>query len=292
MGKSITIPESELILNPDGTIYHLKVSPDNLADRIILVGDPHRVEMIANFFDSVEFKGQNREIVTCTGFYKGKRITAMSTGMGTDNIDIVLNELDALVNIDLKTRTIKENKKSLKIFRLGTSGGLQPELPLNSVIVSNYGLGFDGLIHYYKNSHSVIEERLTKSFITYFNWKESLAKPYGISASDELIELFDHEKVFNGITATAPGFYGPQGRQLRLDLAYPDFNNKLKHFAFDNYKILNFEMETSALYALGKMLGHQTITLCVAIANREHKGFSKGYKEAMQDLIELVLAKI
>ncbi|MEE4259268.1 MAG: nucleoside phosphorylase [Bacteroidales bacterium] len=288
----MTIPESELILNPDGTIYHLKVSPENIADHIILVGDPHRVEMIAAFFDSVEFKGQNREIVTCTGLYKGKRITAMSTGMGTDNIDIVLNELDALVNIDLKTRTIKENKKSLKIFRLGTSGGLQPELPLNSVIVSNYGLGFDGLIHYYQNCHSVIEEKLTHTFIKYFNWKEPLPKPYGISASDELIDLFKNEKVFNGITATAPGFYGPQGRQLRLDLAYPDFNNKLKHFAFDNYKILNFEMETSALYALGKMLGHQTLTLCVAIANRDHKGFSKGYKEAMQDLIALVLSKI
>jgi uridine phosphorylase len=292
MGKTLIIPESELILNPDGTIYHLKISPENLADNIILVGDPDRVKMIANFFDTVEFEAQNREIVTCTGYYHSKRITVMSTGMGTDNIDIVINELDALVNIDLKTRKIKENKKSLKIFRLGTSGGLQPDLPLNSVIVSNYGLGFDGLVHYYKNNHSVIEENLSNAFIKYFNWKEPLTKPYCISGSNELIELFNEEDVFHGITATAQGFYGPQGRQLRLELAYPDFNKKLKDFAFGKYKILNFEMETSALYALGKMLGHQTLTLCLAIANRDQKGFSKGYKDAMLNLIELLLSKI
>lgn len=292
MGKRITIPESELVLNPDGTVYHLKISPENLADNIILVGDPNRVEIISNFFDSIEFKGQNREIVTHTGYFTGKRITVMSTGMGTDNIDIVLNELDALVNIDLEKRRIKDEKKSLKIFRLGTSGGLQPELEINSVIVSDYGLGFDGLVHYYGNSHTVIDKHITESFINYFGWKEPLPKPYCIPASQELINLFVGENVHNGITATASGFYGPQGRQLRLDLAYPDFNEKLKHFTYEKYKILNFEMETSALYALGKMLGHRTLTLCVAIANRENKNFSKSYKGAILELIELLLTKI
>jgi len=292
MGKRMTIPESELVLNPDGTVYHLKISPENLADSVILVGDPNRVELISNYFDSIEFKGQNREIVTHTGNYSGKRLTVMSTGMGTDNIDIVINELDALVNIDLKTREIREEKKSLKIFRLGTSGGLQPELQVNSFIVSDFGLGFDGLAHYYRDSHTVIDKQITDSFVNYFGWKEPLTKPYCIPASEELLNLFVRENVHNGITATAPGFYGPQGRKLRLDLAYPDFNEKLKHFTYGKYKILNFEMETSALYALGKMLGHRTLTLCVAIANRENKNFSKSYKGAILELIELLLSKI
>jgi uridine phosphorylase len=292
MGKNITIPESELVLNPDGSVYHLKISPENLAEKVILVGDPGRVGMISDYFDTIEFKSQNREIVTHTGLYAGKRITVLSTGMGTDNIDIVLNELDALVNIDLKTRTINPQKKSLTIIRIGTSGGLQPDLPVNSFVVSNYGLGFDGLIHYYANNGSVIDGDLTNSFIHYFGWKGPLPKPYCIQANTELLELFKGENFYNGITATATGFYGPQGRILRLGLAFPDFNRKLRDFAYLNYKILNFEMETSALYALGKMLGHKTLTVCVAIANRESKVYAGNYKDAMKGLIEILLSKI
>jgi uridine phosphorylase len=292
MGENIIIPESELVLNSDGSIYHLKICPENLADKIILVGDPGRVELISSYFDNIEFKGQNREIVTHTGTFSGKRITVLSTGMGTDNIDIVLNELDALVNVDLKTRTIKPNKKSLKIIRIGTSGGLQPDLPINSFVVSDYGLGFDGLIHYYANNNSVIENDLTNSFIKYFDYKDPLPKPYCISANAELIKLFNGDNFYHGITATASGFYGPQGRKLRLGLAYPDFNNKLRDFAYLDYKILNFEMETSALYALGKMLGHKTLTVCVAIANRENKVYANNYNDAMRGLIELLLSKI
>jgi uridine phosphorylase len=286
MGTNISIPESELVLNPDGSVYHLKIRPDNLAEKVILVGDPGRVSMI-----SIEFKSQNREIVTHTGSYAGKRITVLSTGMGTDNIDIVLNELDALVNIDLKTRTINPQKKSLKIIRIGTSGGLQPDLPVNSFVVSNYGLGFDGLIHYYAKNSSVIDAGLTNSFIQYFDWKGPLPKPYCVQANSELLELFKGKNFYNGITATASGFYGPQGRILRLGLAFPDFNRKLRDFAYLNYKILNFEMETSALYALGKMLGHKTLTVCVAIANRENKVYAGNYKDAMKDLIEILLSK-
>lgn len=292
MGKNLTIPESELVLNPDGSVYHLKIKPENLADNVILVGDPGRVKMISDYFDNIEFMGQNREIVTHTGTYNGKRITVLSTGMGTDNIDIVLNELDALVNINLETRTINPEKKSLKIIRIGTSGGLQPDLPINSFVVSNYGLGFDGLIHYYANNSPVIESELIHSFEKYFDWKGPLPKPYCIAASSELVELFKGDNFFNGITATASGFYGPQGRKLRLDLAFPDFNQKLKGFTYKDYKILNFEMETSALYALGKMLGHKTLTVCVAIANRENKVYAKNYKDAMAELIKLLLTKI
>jgi uridine phosphorylase len=281
-----------LVLNPDGSVYHLKIRPENLAENIILVGDPGRVSMISNFFDTLEFKSQNREILTHTGYYAGKRITVLSTGMGTDNIDIVLNELDALVNIDLKTRTINPQKKSLRIIRIGTSGGLQPDLPVNSFVVSNYGLGFDGLIHYYANNQSGMDAGLTNSILHYFDWTGPLPKPYGVQANAELLKLFTGKNFHNGITATASGFYGPQGRILRLGLAFPDFNRKLMDFEYLNFKILNFEMETSALYALGRLLGHKTLTICVAIANREKKVYAKNYKDAMNELIEILLSKI
>lgn len=292
MGKNITIPESELVLNSDGSVYHLKIKPENLSDRIILVGDPGRVEVISSYFDTIEFKGQNREIVTHTGTFGGKRITALSTGMGTDNIDIVMNELDALVNIDLKTRTVNSQKKSLRIVRVGTSGGIQADLPINSFVVSNYGLGFDGLIHYYANNNSYIEKELTHAFMDYFQWKGPLPDPYCIAADEELVKLFSGENIYHGITATASGFYGPQGRKLRLDLAFPDFNTMLRDFRYSDQKILNFEMETSGLYALGKMLGHKTLTVCVAIANRENKKYAGSYKDAMSNLIQLLLSKI
>ncbi len=285
------IPASELILHQDGSVYHLNIKPEHLADTVILVGDPHRVEMISNYFDRIEFKGENREIVTHTGTLKNKRLTVMSTGMGTDNIDIVLNELDALVNIDLEKKIIKPDHTALNIIRLGTSGGIQPDLPLNSFVLSEYGLGLDGLLSFYKNSEKVIEKDLTDSFISHVNLPSEMPQPYLVKSSDNLSGLFGDEFV-RGITATAPGFYGPQGRQVRLDVAVPNLIDRLQKFEFDEKKIQNLEMETSALFGLSKLLGHHALTICVAIANRHHHGFNPDYKTAIKMLVESVLEKI
>lgn len=285
------IPASELILHEDGSVYHLNIKPDNLAETVILVGDPQRVEMISNYFDRVEFKGENREIVTHTGTLKSKRLTVMSTGMGTDNIDIVLNELDALVNVDLEKKTIKPDHTSLKIIRLGTSGGIQPDLPLNSFVLSEYGLGLDGLMSYYKNAENVIDKDLTAAFISYAGLPADMPQPYLVKSSNELLDSFGDGFV-RGITATAPGFYGPQGRQVRLDVAVPDLIDRLQRFEFKGKKIQNLEMETSALFGLSKLLGHQALTICVAIANRKLHGFNPDYKTAIKKLVERVLDKI
>jgi uridine phosphorylase len=285
------IPASELVLNPDGSVYHLKIKPGQLAKTIVIVGDPHRVAVISSRFDSIEFTSENREIVVHTGKMNGKRITALSTGMGTDNIDIVLNELDALVNIDLEKRQAKNEHTSLNIIRLGTSGALQPEIPLNSFILSEYGIGLDGLLNFYEGNKQVNEIGLIEAFMDSTNYPAALPKPYAVKGSEELIKLFD-DVPLKGITLTAPGFYGPQGRVLRLNLAYPELNNIMQKFTYEQSRVMNFEMETSALYGLGKLLGHNTITLCVAIANRENKQFNKGYKEAISELIDHVLEKI
>ncbi len=285
------IPPSELILHPDGSIYHLKIKPDQLADTIILVGDPNRVEIISNYFDEIEFKGANREIHTHTGFLNKKRLTVMSTGMGTDNIDIVMNELDALVNVDLKSRTVKKQHKDLDIIRLGTSGAIQPEIPLNAFVLSEYGLGLDGLLSFYNDRDKVIDKEMTEAFIEYSEWPEDLPKPYAVRSAEKLINKLG-EGFIHGITATAPGFYGPQGRILRLKLAYPDLIKKLENFRFETIKIVNFEMETSALFGLGKLLGHNTITACVAIANRKKQEYNQNYKEAINNLIELILTRL
>jgi uridine phosphorylase len=291
MIKGKKIPPSELILNTDGSVYHLKIKPENLADTIILVGDPERVEMVSDYFDEVEFKGQNREIKTHTGSLNKKRLTVMSTGMGVDNIDIVLNELDALVNIDLTTRTIKPQHKTLTLFRLGTSGGLQPDIPPNAFILSEYGLGLDGVLRYYQNAEKVIDGEITDTFISQSSWPSDLPKPYAVRSSETLFNLFkDH--FLTGITATAPGFYAPQGRELRLPLAFPDINEKLQNFSFQNKKIVNFEMETSALYGLSKLLNHKALTMCVAIANRKNHNFNQDYKTAIKKLTELLFGII
>lgn len=286
------IPESELILNPDGSIYHLKIKPQYLAGDVILVGDPGRVAMISSFFNSIEFSGHNREFIIHTGFYKGKRITVMSTGMGTDNIDIVLNELDALVNIDLKKRMIKPTHRSLNLFRLGTSGSLQSDLPLNSVVVSEYGLGFDGMLHFYhfQESNELREMRL--AFLKHSGWDEKFPRPYLFPASPPLKKLFEKEPFFKGITVTAPGFYGPQGRKLRLSLTQPELNEKLRTFRYNNTRIMNYEMETSALYGLSNLLGHRAVTVCLAIANRKAGAVHQDHGAAMESLIEIVLDKI
>jgi len=282
---------TELILNEDGGIYHLNLKPENLADTIILVGDPKRVEVVAGYFDKVDYKGFNREIHTQTGMLKNKRITVMSTGMGTDNIDIVLNEINALVNIDLETRKIKNKHTSLNIIRLGTSGALQPDISLNSYVLSEFGLGMDGMLTYYRDYNSVNESTMVQQFIEHTGWKKEFPYPYIVKGSEKLIEKLGKDLI-RGITATAPGFYGPQGRELVLPASDPDLNNKLKSFRYLSHRIVNFEMETSALYGLGKLLGHHTLTVCCAIANRDVKEYNQNYKKAIIGMIELMLDRI
>lgn len=285
------IAESELIINPDGSIYHLNLRPEHLADDIIVVGDPQRVEIISNYFDSVEYKIFNREFVTHTGYLNGKRLTVLATGIGTDNIDIVMNELDAIVNIDLNNRAIKKEHKTLNIIRLGTSGALQKDIPVDSFVFSSYGLGLDGLLNYYEGNNQVIEKDMTKEFIKFSNWHESLSQPYIVKASSKLEDIISRG-MYKGITATAPGFYGPQGRQLRLGLANPNINKTLENFSYNNHLITNFEMETSAIYGLGKLLGHNTATVCAIIANRYSKTYSKDHKKTVVKLIETLLERL
>ncbi len=285
------IEESELIINPDGSIYHLNLLPEHLADDIIVVGDPQRVEIISNYFDSVEVKIHNREFVTHTGYLNGKRLTVLATGIGTDNIDIVMNELDAIVNIDLKSRQVKRDHKSLNIVRLGTSGALQKDIPVDSFVFSSYGLGLDGLLNFYKGGQQIIEKEMTNEFISYSNWDNELSRPYIVKASSKLEDKISRG-MYKGITATAPGFYGPQGRQLRLELANEDINKTLESFTFNNHLITNFEMETSAIYGLGRLLGHNTATVCAIIANRYSRTYSKDHKKTVVKLIETLLERL
>jgi uridine phosphorylase len=285
------IASSELVLNADGSVYHLKLKPEQLADTVIVVGDQGRVEEISVYFESIECKVQNREFVTHTGIFNGKRITALSTGIGTDNIDIVLNELDALVNIDLKTRTIKPEHTSLNIIRIGTSGTLMKDIPVDSIVVSSFGLGFDGLMHFYKFEENSEERALLKEINIALNLPNELNKPYLVKADDRLFEILS-KGFFTGITATASGFYGPQGRKLRLTPAVPDLNERMMNFEHNNLNITNFEMETSALYGLSRLLGHKACTACAIIANRANLEYSKNYKPTMDLLIRTVLERL
>ncbi len=285
-----TYKESELILRPDGSIYHLGLRPDQVADTVIIVGDQYRVEVISNYFDHVEHKMQNREFVTHTGFYNHKRITVLSTGIGPDNIDIVINELDALKNIDFTTRKNQPEKKSIEIFRIGTSGALQEDIPVDSVVASAFSLGLDGLIHFYKNQN-IIDKENTDRFIKESKWPSILNTPYIIPANQHLLNTFG-EGFYKGVTITAPGFYAPQGRNLRLQSAFSDLNEKLEKFEIPPYKVRNFEMETSAFYGLAHLLGHKPLTLCVIIANRKRKEFSKNYKASVDKLIRQFLDQL
>lgn len=285
------IAESELILNPDKSIYHLKLHLHQIADTIIVVGDPGRVSLISSYFDKIEHQVSNREIVTHTGILNNKRLTVLSTGMGTDNIDIVLNELDALVNIDLETRTIKKEKKSLNIIRIGTSGAMQKDIPVDSFVLSEYGLGLDGLLNYYDFKPSIYEKELVTKFYNQTEYLSTFAEPYFVKGSIDLFNLFKSD-CFTGITATAPGFYGPQGRVLRIPLKEKQLNEKLNLFKDGNLRVVNFEMETSALYGLSRILGHNACTVCAVIANRFSNEFSKDYKSTVKKLIELVLYKL
>ena len=285
------IASSELVLNADGSVYHLKLKPEQLADTVIVVGDQGRVEEISVYFESIECKVQNREFVTHTGIFNGKRITALSTGIGTDNIDIVLNELDALVNIDLKSRTIKPEHTSLNIIRIGTSGTLMKDIPVDSIVVSSFGLGFDGLMHFYKFEENSEERALLKEINIALNLPNELNKPYLVKADDRLFEILS-KGFFTGITATASGFYGPQGRKLRLTPAVPDLNERMMNFEHNKLNITNFEMETSALYGLSRLLGHKACTACAIIANRANLEYSKNYKPTMDLLIRTVLERL
>lgn len=285
------IAESELIINPDGSVYHLHLRPEQLAPNVIVVGDQGRVETVSAHFDSITHRVQNREFVTHTGKFRGKDFTVLSTGIGTDNIDIVLNELDALVNIDLKTRTIWEKKTSLRIVRIGTSGALQGDIPVDSFVVSSHGMGLDGLLNYYAGLDLCDEPEIARAFMEHAGWSKGLPYPYVVKASPTLLELLGHDQIC-GITATAPGFYGPQGRQLRLAPALADLNEKLGSFRHNEERITNFEMETSALYGLGRLLGHECCTVCAIIANRVARQYSKDYKTTVDRLIRLVLERM
>lgn len=287
----LPLEESELVINKDGSIFHLHLLPHQIADTILIVGDQGRVKQISDHFSEIEHRVENREFVTHTGYYKGKRISVLSTGIGADNIDIVLNELDALVNIDLKTRKIKSEKKSLSIIRIGTSGALQPSVPVDSFVVSQYGIGFDGIAGFYEKLSTLKELEIEKSFFSQVNWSISTVRPYVAQGDNELIELLS-EKALTGITITGNGFYGPQGRSLRINTQQKNLNEQLTNFNVEGLQIMNFEMETSALYALGGMLGHKTATICTVIANRYQKKYSENYKDSVDKMIQYVLEKL
>ena len=285
------LPETELILNPDGSVYHISLREEHVADTVLLVGDQDRVARISRHFDKVENKIQHREFVTHTGKYKGKDITVISTGIGTDNIDIVLNELHAAANIDLKARRLKENLRQLNLIRIGTSGSLQDDIPAGGFITSEFGLGLDGLIYYYDFQFTEEETKLNKIINDHLQWNPNLSRPYLVKGSEELINRIGHD-MYKGITATATGFYGPQGRSLGLDLSNPQMNESLQSFAHEGQRITNFEMETSALYGLGKLLGHNCCTCCMVLANRAKKEYVKDAQKAIDGLIETVLDRV
>lgn len=284
------IADSELIINPDGSIFHLHIKPGQLADKVILVGDPGRVAMIKGFFDTIECENANREFVSATGSYKGKRITVLSTGIGTDNIDIVLTELDALVNIDFATRTPKEHHTTLEIVRIGTSGSLQADLPVDSWLLSEAAIGFDGVLNYYANRDEVADLDFEHAFETCVDWNPLLAKPYVVNAANELVDrLRDNPRINVGTTISAPGFYGPQGRVVRLPLASPNLNERITAFRHNGRRVTNYEMECSCIYGLSLLLGHKAATVCAIIANRLAGQYSKDYKPVVKDLVQHVL---
>lgn len=286
------IASSELIINPDGSIFHLHLKPGEIADTILLVGDPGRADMIARFFDSIEVKKENREFVSRTGTYHGKRITVLATGIGTDNIDIVVTELDALVNVDFTTREIKPEKKSLNLIRIGTSGSLQPDIPIGAFVVSKKSIGFDGLLNFYAHRDNVSDLDFERCFMNATHWNQSLPNPYVVDCSDELYQLISGSDTVDGINISAPGFYGPQGRVVRLSLADPLLNEKIEKFSYNGQRITNYEMESSAIYGLSLLLGHKALTICTIIANRVNLKANETYKDAMEVLIKLVLNRI
>lgn len=293
MGKKI-FEESELIINADGSIFHLHLKPEQLAHKIILVGDPGRVSVVASHFDKIENEVENREFRSVTGKYKDKRITVTSTGIGCDNIDIVMNELDALANIDFSSRQEKEDFTQLEVVRIGTCGGLQPNTPIGTYICSEKSVGFDGLLNFYAGRNAVCDLKLERALLNHLGWSGNLCAPapYVINSDKELADRITGDDMVKGITVACGGFYGPQGRQLRLRLADPHQNEKIESFEYDGMRITNFEMESSALAGLSCLMGHKATTVCMVIANRYAKEANTGYKNKIDDLIKIVLDRI
>ena len=284
--------ESELIINPDGSIFHLHVKPEQLADKIILVGDPGRVALVASHFETKECEVESREFKTITGTYKGKRITVQSTGIGCDNIDIVVNEMDALANIDFNTRHEKETFKQLTFVRIGTCGGLQPYTPVGTFVASVKSIGFDGLLNFYAGRNDVCDLELEEAFKKHMNWSPLLSAPYVIDGDKELVDRIAGEDMVRGITIACGGFFGPQGRELRIPLADPHQNEKVESFVYGDLRITNFEMESSALAGLSALMGHKAMTCCMVIANRVAKEANANYKNSIDNLIIEVLDRI
>ena len=284
--------ESELIINPDGSIFHLHVKPEQLADKIVLVGDPGRVALVASHFETKECEVESREFKTITGIYKGKRITVQSTGIGCDNIDIVVNEMDALANIDFKTRHEKETFKQLTFVRIGTCGGLQPYTPVGTFVASVKSIGFDGLLNFYAGRNDVCDLKLEEAFKKHMNWSPLLSAPYVIDGDKELVDRIAGEDMVRGITIACGGFFGPQGRELRIPLADPHQNEKVESFVYGDLRITNFEMESSALAGLSALMGHKAMTCCMVIANRVAKEANANYKNSIDNLIIEVLDRI
>ncbi|WP_293490440.1 nucleoside phosphorylase [Prevotella sp.] len=286
--------ESELIINKDGSVFHLHVRPEQLADKVILVGDPGRVALVASHFEENEMEVESREFRTVTGTYKGKRITVISTGIGCDNIDIVMNEVDALANIDFQTRTEKQQLRSLEIVRIGTCGGLQLNTPEGTFICSEYSVGFDGLLNFYEGRNAVCDLKMERALISHLGWTGNMCQPYPyvIKADEHLVERIAQNDMVRGITVACGGFFGPQGRQLRVPLVDPHQNEKIESFEYEGMHITNFEMESSALAGLAKLMGHRATTACMVIANRRAGKANTGYKNIIDDLITLVLDRI
>jgi len=276
--------KTELITNKDGSIFHLNLLPGDISDKIIIVGDPGRVEMLASLMHEVRVRKENREFKTVTGYFENTEITVISSGIGTDNIDILINELDALVNIDLKTGICKEEPVSLTIVRLGTSGGLRSDVPAGSCVLAETAIGFDGLLHFYEGYDWILDTALADYLVEHIEWPDTLSYPYAVNANKELVELFSNENFLKGITVSAPGFYAPQGRRLRLETFDNEINQKLSEFSFRGRTISNYEMESSAIYGLSALLGHKAVTICLVIGNRVTGEFVEDYKPLMKDL--------
>ena len=284
--------KTELITNSDGSIFHLNLLPGDISDKIIIVGDPGRVEMLSTLLTDIRVRKQNREFSTVTGNYEGREVTIISSGIGTDNIDILVNELDALVNIDLKTGVVKEEPVSLTFVRIGTSGGLRESIPAGSAVMAETAIGFDGLLHFYEGYDWLLDTSLSDVLVEYLEWPDTLSYPYAVNASKELVELFKNENFIRGITISAPGFYAPQGRSLRLNTFDGEINNKLSEFTFRGRFLANYEMESSAIYGLAGLLGHKALTICIVIGNRVSGVFINDYKPLIIDLARKVLSII
>lgn len=286
------IPDSELIINPDGSVFHLHLTPEQLTDKILVVGDPGRVDMVASHFDTKDFEVSSREFHTIGGTFNGKRIMCLSHGIGCDNIDIVVTELDALANVDFSTRMVKDKFRQLEIVRIGTSGSLQADIPIGSQVIASKAIGFDGVLNFYAGRNEACDLEFEREFCEHVQWNPLWCKPYVIEANDELVNRIGGDSMIHGCTISAVGFYGPQGREVRLPLAEPELNNRIETFCYKNQRITNYEMESSALQGLAKLMGHKAMTVCAIIANRRNNNATPNYKTTIEDLIKTVLSRI